>query len=219
MALHPSTSLVLLAAVVLAGCNVNIPGIGVEGSGVVITETRQVSGFDEIVVLGSGDVVVSVTGTESLQIDAEDNIMPLLTTEVVNGRLELGSSGSYHSTRPITYTITASELTKVVIEGSGDVDATGIDAAAFEVEIDGSGNVTPVGTSGELDVEINGSGDVDAFGLQTMVGTVTINGSGNAAVNVTVQLDITINGSGNVTYTGDPTVDQEINGSGNINRG
>ncbi len=218
MAVRPSTALVVLAVVVLAGCTINI-GPGVQGSGVVITETREVSGFDEIVVFGSGEVIVTVTGTESLQIEAEDNIMPILTTDVVNGRLELGSSRSYTTTRGITYTITAAELTKVTIEGSGDVDATGIDTDSFSVQIDGSGNVVPVGTSTELDVEVNGSGDVDTTGLVAAVGTVEINGSGNATVNVTNQLAITINGSGNVTYLGSPVVDEQINGSGNVNRG
>ncbi len=51
------------------------------------------SGFDQIVLMTSGDVNVEVTGKRPLVIEADDNILPLLTTQVVNGRLELGSSG------------------------------------------------------------------------------------------------------------------------------
>lgn len=139
----------LAAALFVVGCDSTFVG-GERGSGNVVSEGRDVSGFDEIVVMVSGNVVVTVTGTESLTIEAEDNILPLLTTEVRGGRLELGSNSSFSTTRGVTYTITAVALKGVEIDGSGDVAASGIDADSFEATINGSGNVTaeePVGTS------------------------------------------------------------------------
>jgi hypothetical protein len=117
---------VVTLAVLFSGCTINI-GPGVRGSGNMMTETRDVKGFDEIVVNGSGDVTVDVTGTESLEVEAEDNILPLLTTEVVGGRLELGSNGSFSTTRGIHYTITAATLSGVTIRGSGNVVASDVD--------------------------------------------------------------------------------------------
>jgi hypothetical protein len=46
----------------------------------------------------SGVVVVEVHSTESLTIEAVHNIMPPLTTEVRNGRLELGPKSSISPT-------------------------------------------------------------------------------------------------------------------------
>ena len=111
----------LTTGLLATGCTGTVPFGGLRGSGDLITESRTVSGFDEIVVLGSGKVIVDVTGTESLEIEAEDNLMEFLTTEVVNGRLELGvESGRLISpSRDITYTITASQLNTVTISGSG----------------------------------------------------------------------------------------------------
>lgn len=120
--------------------------LGVRGSGNVTTESRDVSGFDEIVVLGSGKAVVDVNGTESLTIEAEDNIMPLLKTEVRNGRLELSVESNISPTTDVKYTITATALRGVSITGSGDVVVTGIDAGSFDVEVSGSGRVEPTGT-------------------------------------------------------------------------
>jgi len=96
-----SASLLTLFLVVGA-CSI----VGERGSGTMATETRDVSGFDEIDLGGSGRVLIAVTGTESLTIEAEDNILPLLTTEVRNGRLELGAKQSISPTREIVYTIT-----------------------------------------------------------------------------------------------------------------
>lgn len=189
------------------------------GSGNMMTESRDVSGFDEIVLLGSGDVTVEVTGTESLEIEAEDNVMPLLTSEVVNGRLELGVEGPMATTRGFTYTITAERLVGVTVSGSGDVTGTAIDADSFQVTIEGSGSVDLTGTSSDLTVRIEGSGDFDGRDIESATGEITIDGSGSARVNVTDELTVTINGSGDVHYMGDPLLDQTINGSGDISKG
>lgn len=211
--------LCFVVAFLIAGCDeVGDALNGVRGSGNVITETRDAGGFDEIVVLGSGEVVVSVTGTESLMIEAEDNIMPLLTTEVRGGRLELGSESSFSATQGITYTISAVALEGVEINGSGDVLATGIDADSFEVRISGSGDVEATGTTGELDVGVSGSGSYRGEDLVASVGTVSVSGSGSVLVNVTDDLTASVSGSGRVEYIGDPALDEEVSGSGDVSR-
>ena len=178
------------------------------------------SDFDEIVVLGSGNVIVDVTGTESLELEAEDNLMEFLTSEVVNGRLELGfESGQLLSPRrDITYTITAAQLIGVTIRGSGDIDVAHVDTDTFAVEISGSGNVVPEGASDHVAVTISGSGRFDGTDLESATGQVRVSGSGNVTVNVTEDLDITISGSGDVKYIGDPSLNTSISGSGDISQ-
>ena len=210
----------LIVGVIATGCEGTVPFGGLRGSGNLITETRDVSGFDEIVVLGSGNVVVDVTGSESLELEAEDNIMPFLTTEVVGGRLELGfESGQLLSPRrDITYTITAAQLNGVTIRGSGDIDASNIDTDTFEVEISGSGDVEPEGTSDDLRVTISGSGRFDGTDLESTTGEVKVSGSGNVVVNVTDELDVTVSGSGDVKYIGDPSLNSRVSGSGDVSQ-
>jgi len=200
----------IVLAILAAGCTV--------GSGDMITEARDVNGFNEIVLMTSGDVVVEVTGTESLEIEADDNVISLLTSEVVNGRLELGSSGSFSTTRGITYTITAAELVGVTISGSGDIDVSRIDADSFEARITGSGNIDPSGNSANLEVTISGSGRFSGEDLESAIGDVIVSGSGEAVVNVTDDLMVRITGSGDVRYIGDPTIDQDISGSGGVSQ-
>jgi hypothetical protein len=213
LALGASTLLVLLA---VSACDGDV--FGVRGSGNVITESRDVNGFSEIAVFGSGTVRVDVNGTESLTVEAEDNIMPLLKTEVRNGRLELSIESNVSPTTDVTYTVTAVALDGVTIAGSGDVTATGIAADLFDVEISGSGRVEPTGTAATLIVEISGSGRYLGEGLKASVGTVRVSGSGEAVVNVTDDLDVDVSGSGGVQYIGEPTVTESISGSGDVTR-
>lgn len=190
---------------------------GVEGSGNVITESREVSGFNEIVLGGTGRVVVEVTGTESLTIEAEDNIVPFLETRVRNGRLRLETTRSISPTVEIVYTITAATLEGLVISGSGIVEADAIDGTDFRVDISGSGDVDAEGRlSGLLSISISGSGEFDGESLTVPEGTVDVSGSGNAVVNVTDELEVSVSGSGDVEYLGAPNLNSEVSGSGAV---
>ena len=57
------------------------------GSGNVITEERDVSGFDSISIGSSMNLIIEQTGSESLKIEAEDNIIPLVKTSVIGKEL------------------------------------------------------------------------------------------------------------------------------------
>ncbi len=54
----------------------------VTGSGNVITETRDVSGFSRIEMLSSGEIVVRVGDVETLTISGEDNLLPPRVAQV-----------------------------------------------------------------------------------------------------------------------------------------
>jgi hypothetical protein len=214
---RPRTPLVFLipaVALVTAGC----AGIfGVEGSGNVVSESREVSGFDQIQLSGSGTVIVDVTGTESLSIETDDNLLTLLETEVDDGRLELRATRNIDPSEDVVYTITAASLTGVSISGSGSIVVTGVDDSAFSADISGSGAVTAEGTvSDALSVDISGSGHFEGEDLVAVTGAVNVSGSGSAVVNVTDDLAVSLSGSGDVEYLGSPTVDVDKSGSGTV---
>ena len=80
-----SKGIVLAAFVCVSGACGETPTSSsdrVVGSGTAATESRSVSDFRGVSVSGVGQVILENTGTESLTITAEDNIMPLLESEV-----------------------------------------------------------------------------------------------------------------------------------------
>lgn len=230
-------ALVAFASLALVGCVNGL--IGIRGSGNTTTETRDVDGFTEIVLEGSGEVNIEIGEAEALTIEAEDNLISRLSSDVENGRLVLGTTGSISPTRGIVYTITATELDGITVSGSGDVavadatastfttnidgsgkvDLANLTADRLEVTISGSGDVDVTGTSDELFVEIPGSGDFDGVGLESSTGDVSISGSGVAVVNVADTLNATVSGSGDIEYLGSPAVSSTISGSGTITQG
>jgi hypothetical protein len=207
-----------IPVLLIAGCDDDVTTV--TGSGEIVTEGREVTGFDEIEVTGLGQVVVEVTGTESLTVEGDDNVLPLLETEVSDGRLELRvpADTRFDLTEMVVYRVTASELSGLSVVASADIRATGIDAESFEIDIAGSGDIEVAGRTGSIDIEIAGSGNVDAAEVLASRGEVDIAGSGDVTLNASETLDVAINGSGNVKYLGRPELDQSINGSGTISR-
>lgn len=230
---------VVVASIAMAASACSVPGVGVRGSGDVVTESRSVSGIEAIALSGSGTVTVEATGTESLTIEAEDNIMEFLTSDVNGGTLHLGARGIVSPTREIRYTVTVVALDGLSISGSGDISTIGptkgdlttdisgsgrievgdLDGGTVTVDISGSGSVALTGGAEHLGVSISGSGDLDAAAFPVATADISVSGSGDASVNVTDDLRADISGSGNIDYLGDPAIEVDIGGSGSIGHG
>jgi len=190
----------------------------IRGSGVVVTETREIGSFDRLSVEGFGEVFIEVGPSSSIELEAEDNVMAVLTTDIRNGRLVLSIEDG-HSLRQVTtpiYRITTPALVGVAIAGSGDITVDGVDTVEFVVEIAGSGYVRPTGTADHLSVSIAGSGNYEGASLNTADAQITISGSGSVLVNAEQNLDVSISGSGDVGYLQNPVVTQSISGDGRV---
>lgn len=212
---------VLAVPLLLAGCETEIASSGATaGSGATASETREVNGFTAVELATSGDLEISRTGTESLTIEAEDTVLPLLTSEVSSGTLRLGieEGTSVSTSQPIIYRLTVADLDAIAVTGSGDVTAPDLATDKLTVDLRGSGTVTTGGSADTQQVEISGSGDYEGADLSSDAAIVSVSGSGDATLQVRDTLDVTIRGSGSVTYIGDPVVTQEIAGSGEVIR-
>jgi hypothetical protein len=222
--------------VLLSACNLN----SLRGSGKLITENRPVSNFDRVTLSGSGRVIITQNGEESLVVETDDNIMEYVTTEVRGGTLELGfdsvRAGPISPTR-LTFTLSVDDLEGLTISGSGDIESERIEtdslnilvsgsgdmridsltADTVEAQISGSGEIRLAGEATGQDIEISGSGQYRAEDLHSDTVAVDIGGSGDATVWATNSLNANIGGSGTVNYYGSPTVNVSESGSGSIN--
>jgi hypothetical protein len=201
-----------IALLLLAACSVT------RGSGQLATAQREVAGFTKVELAGQGDLTIEQTGTESLTISAEDNLLPLLTSDVSGDTLVLGTkpNTTIVTTKPITYSVTVKDLTGLMVSGSGTITVPKLATTELTINISGSGTITVNGAANDQNLEISGSGRYQAEGLTSKTVKANISGSGEASVLATDMLDVAISGSGSVTYSGNPQVKQEISGSGEL---
>jgi hypothetical protein len=65
-------AVLVFALCVVAACDSDSDSSTVRGSGTTVTQAREVQGFGEIRLEGSGDVMVDVGDRESLTIEADE---------------------------------------------------------------------------------------------------------------------------------------------------
>ena len=102
--------------------------------------------------------------------------------------------------------------------GSGEIVASGLSAAAMEVQILSGGRVQVAGEVDRQQAQLAGRGAYEAGHLASREATIEASHTGSATVRVSERLEASISGSGSVYYYGDPMVESLITGSGSVVR-
>lgn len=203
----------LSALLLYAGCLV-----GVRGSGVRKTEKRELPAFTSIETTGAFEVEVTCQKPAGFEIEADDNLLPLIQTEVKNGVLVVSTMQSYSSTGGIVLRITVPDLASVKSTGAGKFRIADVKNDNFAVESTGAATVTASGQSKVLKISSTGAGKIDAHNLRADKADVTVTGAASVDVNVNDTLDVNVSGAGRVTYSGNPTVNKHVSGAGQVTK-
>lgn len=206
-------------------------------------ENRKVDVFSKISMSIPADVELIQGSKHELIIEADQDVLEKIETEVTDGKLKIRFEKwyNYRGNKRIKVFVTMKEVEKLTISGSGDIVAkTAIESDRINLVVTGSGSIiigelitndvhSVISGSGDvkiegkskaklLDVTITGSGDFDATGLEFLRADFNITGSGTIEALVLDELDANITGSGRIYYKGKPIVDANVTGSGKIRR-
>jgi len=224
---------------------VSCTGVGgsVRGSGVIVSETRDIPAFDGVSIDYPAVVTIRQGDAPSVTVEADDNLLPQLSTRVVDGTLQIKSSENDWSrrvtpTREVRITLTVKDLSRIDLPSAGSVKVDGLTAAVLRISVSGAGSVTlsyltvqtltlelsgagslaADGTAQTIDVNISGLGSFNGGALEAQNATVDISGLGSATVWANLHLTATISGTGSVSYYGSPTVSKEVSGLGSVRK-
>lgn len=189
---------------------------GVRGSGVRKTEKRDLPAFNSIETTGAFEVEVNCQKPASFEIEADDNIVPLVQTEVRNGVLRVKTTKSYMSSGGIVLRITVPDLASVKSTGAGKFNVSGVKNDKFEIQSTGAATVVASGQSKSLKIGSTGAGKIDAHDLRSSDADVSVTGAASVDVYATDELDVTVSGAGRVTYSGNPKVNKKVSGAGRV---
>jgi hypothetical protein len=236
-------TIALLLSLLLASCGFDIQigdmdgfGSGKKGNGIVATETRQVNQeFTEIT--ASEGLMVYVTQAEDFEIsvEADENIIDLIGTDIKNGRLKVhaiknigratknvyvslphiealrGSSGAHLSTS------NRIKSDKMEIDGSsGAIVDVEIDAEDLYMEASSGANLDISGDTDTAQVEVSSGGNIDAGDLQSKDCRAEASSGGNVKINVSDNLVAEASSGGNISYVGQPKVSKNKSFSGSV---
>lgn len=209
--------LILVLAIVLPACHHGRIG-GVKGSGKRETQKRQVTAFTSISTEGAFTIELTCQKELSLEVEGDDNVLPLVTSEVSNNVLRLSNSSGYYVNEPVRFKISVPNLEAFKISGAGKIDIRGMNNEKFAIDADGAPTINVSGSTKLVNIHTNGAGKINTNNLRAARAVVDSNGAGQVELDVDEQLDVTVNGTAAVYYRGDPVVNKKVNGPGRVER-
>ena len=207
----------------------------VKGNGNVVKQEREIQPFSKLKIGGVLNVYLSQGDTESLTIEADENLLDMIETinrgdkltirlkegiEIKKAKqkniyltlkniddLEIGGVVNVETTTPL-------QVTNLDVE-IGGVSNTDLDLRCETLTADAQmvGTLTLRGEVQEADIKNAGVGNLKAYDLKVDRLTIKNSGVGSAEVYAQDEISITASGVGSVRYKGDPTV-KELNTSG-----
>lgn len=239
-----SYAILLIPAILLTMSCQLVSGLGasLRGSGNVVTESRPVSGFDSISVCCSMRLILTQGSNESLEIEADDNVLPEIESVVTNGTLIVRFKDSLNgirllNTSPIRVRVSAIDVNGIDISGGGRLESTGpietpqlalnlsggsrgtlgnLQTEMLSIELTGGSKIELAGSVAEQTISLNGGSDYLAGELQSQTATLNMSGGGRATLWVTETLNADLSGGANAAYYGSPMVNQNLSGGSHL---
>jgi hypothetical protein len=200
----------------LSACE-NITGL--QGSGTAKTETRNVSGFKEIKAGGAINLDISFKPEYSVSVEADDNLLEHITTEVSGDTLVIGMKDHINSKNKINVKITMPELTELDISGASTGDIAGFKGEKLVVGLSGASKIKLDGDVREFNARVSGASSIDASNLKAENADVDASGASNITVNASGDLVAKASGASSVKYIGEPkSLKQNASGASSVKK-
>ncbi len=200
----------------------------VKGSGDVKTEQRSVSAFNKIKASGMFSIYLTQGNNESLEVEADDNLLTFIETEVRNNTLYISFNNRMDLKKweKMNIYLEAKAIEEIQLSGMCNLEGQGtlesenlvlshsgmgtssleVIGKTLEIRNSGMGEVELRGSIGELDIHNAGMGKVNTEELSAQYVKVNNCGMGNAQVYASEELSISNSGMGKVKYSGNGSV-------------
>lgn len=194
--------LVLGLSAALSGCSYWGPCI--DGAGPLLDEGRETGAFTAVTNTGSFDVYVKQGDSFSVVVRAQENLIPIIETNVVGSRLivETQRNTCFRSSMPVEVHVTMPETDALALHGSGRIIAGMVSSTEVEIFNSGSGSMDIDSTFSELLILDNsGSGHIEVTASYAELVDLFQSGSGavlNGNIIGPAQVDIRHSSSGTI---------------------
>ena len=198
---------------------------GVQGDGNVITQEREVTNsFTGIHTSNGIDVILTQGDTESIKVQADENLHEIITTEVENGILKISTTTNIGYAKSKKVMVSFSDLETIRSTSGSDLRANGtlifnnIDIEAtsgcdvnLSVEAQNlSGSATSgadlklEGTANKVNLKATSGADIDAKNLAASNAIVSVTSGADIKVTATESIELSATSGGDITYYGNP---------------
>lgn len=205
---------IVLSSLLMASCAIRLAGGSSRtGSGDIVKETRQVGDFDRVDVCCGMQLTLTQGEATSVEIEADDNLLPEITSEVINDQLMVKYKPSpgltnYRPSKPVQVLVTTPAIHGITISGGGRLQSSSVQTDQLEIDLSGGaqGRVESLVSDTSI-VNVSGGGQFGAGIVQGTRAQVDLSGGANAAIDsLSVEsVDLQVSGGGQVRMAGSAT--------------
>ncbi|MBV8121481.1 MAG: DUF2807 domain-containing protein [Alphaproteobacteria bacterium] len=209
------------SSVTVSGQTVSVQtsaGFGrIVGNGEPASETRAMGAVSAISADGAFVLTIKIGSAPGLVVETDKNLLPIVKTEVSNGKLEIYTDRSYSVDGRIKVTVTSPQVAEIDASGSNQVNGQALSGQNLSISLNGSNNAVLTGNVSRMSAQLSGSNQLSAQELTTGSVNVAVNGSGAASVDARERIVAEISGAGSISIYGNPKErSTQVNGAGRI---
>ncbi len=188
-----------------------------KGSGVAGSEVRDAREFKGVEVGGIFEVEITAGKDFYVQVEADDNLLQYVKTEVRGGILRIETTKRISSQTPLRILVSAPDIEMVDVSGVSKVSLKGISNPALHLETSGASKVSISGETAVFTVGVSGASKIDAEGLKTKDAKIKASGASHVSVAVSEKLFAKASGASKIGYVGNPaSVEENTSGASKV---
>lgn len=184
--IFPISALLFMSLFVLTSC-FDFMQTGEEGSGKVIREDRTVGNFSKVSVSEGINAFITMGDKESVTVEADDNLVPLIITEVNGDRLVVKIQDGYgvKSSKALNVFINAETITGLKASSAADIKMeTDLTASKLSCDASSGADIDLLGVEvDDFDGNASSSGEIEGERLTAKSATMNASSAGDIKFN------------------------------------
>jgi hypothetical protein len=184
------------------------------------TKSFDLKGFTSVSASAGVSVNVTVGGDYSVVAESSAEGLERLKIELVGEELRIGRRHvgfRWRRSDEVVVNVTTPALSALDVSSGAEIDAAGIDAAAFAIDASSGGSLDASGRCDSLAVDVSSGGSVEAMGLECQSATASASSGGSAEIFASESLVGDASSGGSIDVYGKPkNVNKDTSSGGSV---
>ena len=230
-----TAKIAILLLLVITTTSCMFDGFGIKGNRNVVSEDRKITAeFTEIKVSQGITVFLTQGNQTDLHVEADENIIDLLVTEVEGNTLKVYFDKNVSRAKARNVYVTADELTSLKSTSGSDIRSEGtiraknlklstnsgaelnlaISATSVDCSSSSGAHAKLSGTTESFDGSASSGSSIDADNLTSKTAKAGVSSGADISIHASEELDARASSGGHISFEGNPTVLNKSKSSG-----
>lgn len=182
-------------------------GPSITGSGNVVTETYDFSGFTAVEAEEGFKVVITKSDSFAVSVMTDDNVIDQVQIGISGDALHLELASGDFKTLTLKAAISMPDLYELTLSSGAHGEVSGFSSSRdFMLDLSAGSHVEMVGAAGGLELEASGGSHFDLSEFHVRNANVEMSGGCHGTISVDERVDADLSGGSHLTYVGNPTL-------------